>query len=122
MGKSTEPQLVDLRKEDLLAGLSKEDLRQKANLLHLGELCAAALASQGQIHLFLHEDGTLRIANPLHVYLDAAALSEDGHQPKFRWRRPVLGADKPQYVAWRDSQLWEIEILGEEEPDEVTGG
>lgn len=88
--------------------------------LWLGSMVATHLLKMGTITLFLGDDGKLRTANPLHVYLGPQALIDDesdGERP-FRWVRPVVGEAKPQFAAWKDNTLWEIEFNERSEEEE----
>lgn len=81
----------------------------------LGLLTADQLKAMGSVTLFVAEDGGIRAANPLHVYLDGPEVYEGLPSNRYRWLRPIVGEMKPQYVAWRDGQLWEIEFVPEQE-------
>jgi hypothetical protein len=95
-----------------------QELRRRDVIFHLGELAAAGLSSVGQVTLIMNPSGNVCIANPLHVFMaPESVLDEDTEEvPPFRWVRPVLGSGRPQYAAWRDDQLWEIEFEGEGPP------
>jgi hypothetical protein len=102
-------------KEDADIELLKSHLSNPGTHLWLGGLVCKQLQAMGTITLFLSEDdGKVRIANPLHVYLGSQAMiDEDSDDRPFRWLRPVVGEAKPQFVAWRNGDLWEIEFTDE---------
>lgn len=85
----------------------------------IGGLAASQLKAMGTVTLFIGDDNKLRVANPVHVYLGPeAVIDEDEQEPRpFRWVRPILGEAKPQFAAWKDGTLWEIEFY-----DDRPGG
>ena len=102
-----------------LKEISRQDLKRQDAVYFLG-LCAANQLEKLGIAVFtLSPDGKVAMPNPTHVYLDADAYMNEDIQslPPFKWVRPILGQGKPQYVAWRNGELWEIEF---EEPT-ITG-
>ena len=105
-------------KEVEMTDVGREELQRRDVIFHLGELVAAALLSVGQVTMFRNPDGNVCIANPVHVYMAPGALLEDdgGEVPAFHWVRPILTSGRPQYAAWREGQLWEIEFDGEPPP------
>lgn len=108
-----------LMEKDLkMIDVGQEELLRRDVIFHLGELVAAALTSVGQITMFKNPDGNVCIANPVHVYMAPGAVLEDegDEVPPFHWVRPILTSGRPQYAAWRDGQLWEIEFDGEPPP------
>ena len=111
-----------MSEEENKVDLKKGHLTNQATQMWLGKLVAVQLKAVGTVTLFLGEDGNIRLANPLHVYLDGPAMMQDedfGERP-FRWVRPVVGEGKPQYAAWRDDVLWEVEFV--DEPDRQKEG
>lgn len=103
---------------DVVVGM--EELKRLDVLVELGKVAAAALASNGIVVFYRHPDGTICIADPTKVYLDVgaiASLDEAKQQPRFKWIRPIVGVEKPTYVAWRGSELWEIELEGDQVED-----
>lgn len=112
-----------------------EELRRMDVLVHIGKLVAAGLTANGIVVLHLHPSGEVCIADPTKVYLDVGALVLDEgalSTPKYRWLRPIVGVDKPTHVAWRNGELWEVELTepesretknaeGNEDPAEEGG-
>jgi len=83
----------------------------------LGGLAAKQLTSFGQVTFLISDTNHVAMANPVHVYLGADAIvngEEVSEVPPYRWVRPIIGSGKPQHVAMRDGQLWEIEFINEE--------
>lgn len=77
----------------------------------IGGMAAKQLKAMGTITLFIGEDNKLRVANPVHVYLGpGAVIDEEQEDRSFRWVRPIIGEAKPQFAAWKDGTLWEIEF------------
>lgn len=100
------------KKEEKKIDLQRSHLSNPRTQLWLGSLASTQLLVMGTVTFFLGEDGKVRVANPLHVYLDGKAMIDDesDEERPFRWVRPVIGEAKPQYVAWKDNALWEIEF------------
>lgn len=105
-----------------LSDISVEDLRREDAIWFLGTMAAKGLEAFGQVNMVISGSGKVSIANPVHVYFDTSAwIDEDiDSLPPFKWVRPILGQGKPQYVAWRDGELWEIEF--EEELQKPASG
>ena len=104
--------------------MGMEELKRLDVLLELGKLAAAGLAANGIIVFHRHADGGICIANPAKVYLDVGALVVDesaNEHPPFRWVRPIVGAERPTYVSWRNGKLWEIELLEPEQRETNHG-
>jgi hypothetical protein len=108
---------------DPLKTISRVDLRRQDAIYFIGLLAATALEKVGQVTLLINAKDRVAIANPLHVYLDAQAMAdeEDGIVPPFHYVRPILGEGRPQAVAFKDGELWEI-CFDEAQPEEPTGG
>lgn len=113
--KKMERQVVEV-------AVSKQELHRRDVIFHLGELAAAALASVGQVTFVMNPSGEVAIANPVHVFMAPESVLDETTEevPPYRWVRPVLGSGRPQYAAWRDDQLWEIEFE-EEGPESAEG-
>ena len=96
--------------EEPLREISQHDLRRQDVVYFLGLMASRSLESFGQVTFMMGSDNKVAMANPVHVYLDANAIIEGDNQklPPFQWIRPVLGQGKPQYVAWKNGELWEI--------------
>lgn len=111
-----------------LRTISKADLRREDAIYFIGLLAVAGLEKLGQVTLVINSKDRVAIANPAHVLLAAQALAddEDGIIPPFRYVRPILGQGRPQAVALRDGEWWEIEFeeqqADETEPEEPAGG
>lgn len=110
----------EIERKDLepLTEIGIADLRRQDAIYFLGMMAARGLELFGQVTLMISGDDKVAMANPVHVYLDVGAFISDQElptHPPFRWVRPVLGQGKPQYVAWKEGVLWEIEF---EEPYE----
>lgn len=109
--------MVDEKKAGI--ELNRSHLSSPNTQLWLGGLAAHQLQTMGTVTLFLGEDGKVRVANPVHVYLGPEAMVDDessGQVPRVRWLRPIVGEAKPQMAAWKDGMLWEVEI-----DDELDG-
>jgi len=111
------------KKEEKRIDVRKDHLSNPRTRLWLGALVSVQLQAVGTITLFLGEDGKVRVANPLHVYLGPQAMIDDESEDErpFRWVRPVIGEAKPQFAAWRDDTLWEIEFTDGHSSKEETG-
>lgn len=108
----------ETKKVEPLTEISRPDLQRQDAIYFLGLMAARSLETLGQVTFLMSQDDKVAIANPTHVYLDAKAVVTDdpsGKSPPFRWVRPILGQGRPQYVAWKNGELWEIEF---EEPYE----
>ena len=107
-----------------LQEIGRADLLRDDAIYFIGLMAAKGLAVFGHATLIMGADDKVCIANPTKVYLDAGAIITDdmplGVEPKFKYVRPILATGRPQYVAWRDSELWEIEFT-DEEPEEDPG-
>lgn len=105
-----------------LKDIGRDDLKREDAIYFIGLMAAHSLEQCGQVNMVLGANDKVCIANPLHVYFDAGAfVHEDlSELPPFEWKRPVLSGGRPQYVAWRNGQLWEIEFKDEE--TESAGG
>jgi len=103
-----------------LQDISRADLDREDAIYFLGLMAAHGLKLFGQVNMVMGMDDKVCLANPIHVYFDAAAyIHEDAdHTPSFKWKRPVISEGRPQYVAWRNGELWEIEF----EESEAEGG
>lgn len=108
--------MSEKKKAEQKVDLTRHHLSNPRTQLWLGSLAATHLNAVGTVTLFLGEDGKVRVANPLHVYLDGPAMmgDEDFGKRSFRWVRPVVGEAKPQYAAWKDGTLWEVEFTDEQ--------
>jgi hypothetical protein len=102
-----------------LTEISRQDLRRQDAIYFLGLMVSKALESFGQVTLMMSQDDKVAVANPVHVYLDAKAVITDMGDPlpPFHWVRPVLGHGRPQYVAWKNGELWEISFNEPEQSD-----
>jgi hypothetical protein len=111
-------QLEHVKPPEEMVEVGLEELRRPDVIHHLGELAAAGLTALGQVTLFRNPDGKVCIANPVHVFFAPGALLEDDGEdlPPYRWVRPIMGSGRPQYAAWRDGELWEIEFEDGELP------
>ena len=96
-----------------------EELHRRDIVFHLGELAAAALMTVGSVTLVRNPSGKVAIANPIHVYLAPHSIMEetDTELPPFKWVRPVISSGRPQYAAFRQGELWEIEFEDESSSD-----
>lgn len=98
-----------------LQDIGRKDLDRQDAIYFLGLMAAHGLKSFGQVNMVIGEDDKVCLANPIHVYFDAKAyIHDDTELPPFKWKRPVVSEGRPQYVAWRKGELWEIEF---EEPE-----
>jgi hypothetical protein len=102
--------------------ITRDNLMSDEAILFLGAMAAKSLELFGQVTFLMSGSGGVAVANPVHVYLDTSAWLDDDARalPKYRYVRPVLGQGKPQYVAWKNGELWEIEF--EDEPQPAKGG
>lgn len=89
--------------------LTLKELETADAIVELGRNAVEMLKSFGTATFVLDEQMKVRIANPLHVYIDErVAHPPPGVEPKYV--RPILTAGKPQYVAKKpDGSLWEVE-------------
>lgn len=103
-----------------LQEIGRAELLRDDAVYYLGLMAAKGLTAFGQITLIMGADDKVCVANPVHVYLDAQAIIDDvsvDQVPDYKYVRPVLGSGRPQYCAWRDGELWEIEFVDEPEED-----
>jgi hypothetical protein len=122
-------QLEEAAKQALppLEEIGRKDLLRDDAVYFIGLMAAKGLAAFGQVTLIMGSDDKVCIANPTQVYLDVGAVINDDSDPallpKFKWVRPILGSGRPQYVAYRDGELWEIEFVdeSEDESEEESG-
>ena len=112
--------------EEQLSEISRADLKRQDAIYFLGLMAAKGLETLGQVTFMMSEDDKVAVANPTLVYLDAKAVVTDSSPsqevPPFRWVRPILGQGRPQYVAWRNGELWEIEFEEPYESQQTEGG
>ena len=119
-------QLEEAVKEALppLREIGRSDLMRDDAIYFIGLMAAKGLAAFGHATLIMGADDKVCIADPIKVYLDAGATITDDTPPdeemKFRYVRPILPTGRPQYVAWRDSELWEIEFTDEESEEDPS--
>jgi len=104
-----------------LQELFRTDLDREDAMYFLGLMAAHSLKTFGQVNMMIAANDRVCIANPIHVYFDAGAyVHEDlAELPPFQWKRPIVSEGRPQYVAWREGELWEIEF--DEEPEAKSG-
>lgn len=112
--KSSLPPLVEIGRDELL----RDDA-----VYFLGMMAARELRAFGQITMMMGADDKVCVANPTLVYLDANAIVNEDmpERPDFRWVRPILGSGRPQFVAWKDGELWEIEFKDDLQVPEDSG-
>lgn len=120
-------QLEKAAKEALppLTEITKQDLLRDDAVFFIGLMAAKSLMTFGQITLVMGASETVCVANPTQVYLDAGAILDDEdltELPPYKWVRPILASGRPQYVAWRDGELWEIEFEDDLQEQEDPGG
>jgi hypothetical protein len=89
--------------------LTVSDLESLDAFVGLGYSAAEMLKSFGSATFLVDEEGKIRLANPLNVYIDTSlAHPPDGVEARFV--RPLITDGKPQYVAKKpDGSLWQIE-------------
>lgn len=109
-----------VKKEDIvlppLDEIGLEELYREDAIYFLGLMAAQGLRNFGQVTFIMGADQKVCVANPVHVYLDSQAVtSDDSPAPPFKWVRPILGSGRPQYSAWKNGELWEIEFYTKEE-------
>ena len=102
--------------------ITRDNLMSDEAIMFLGAMAARSLELFGQVTFLMSGSGSVSVANPVHVYLDTSAWVDDDRTdpPRYHYVRPVLGQGKPQYVAWRNGELWEIEF--EDESQQATSG
>lgn len=89
-------------------------------IIRLGNIAAAMLLKMGAAAFYLAGDGSVQAANPAHVYFDNKAFGvPDGD---VRYVRPVVTDGRPQMVAMKDGEPWEIEVVPKEEADAEDQG
>jgi hypothetical protein len=107
------------KKLEPLSEIGMDDLLRDDARYFIGLMAAQSLRLIGQITFFLSADQKVAMANPAHVFLDEKAfIHDDVEERPYKYVRPILGSGRPQAVAWRDGELWEIEFL-DEEPEEA---
>ena len=99
---------------DEFVDITKEKLDNPDTASFLGHVAAAFLKEAGTCTLFIDEYGFVRVANPVHVYLDTQATEEPPTDAEVRFIRPVVGEAKPQWVQMKDGRLWEVAFEREE--------
>jgi len=115
--KAAEAALPPLRE------IGRADLMRDDAVYFIGLMAVKGLAAFGHVTLIMGEDDKVCIANPTKVYLDAcAAIADDtpDEDLKFKYVRPILPTGRPQYVAWREGELWEIEFIDEESEEDAS--
>jgi hypothetical protein len=94
--------------------VSIADLDKMEVVTWLGVLAAMSLQKAGVVTFFVDDAGTVQLANPLGVFLDIRRMQAP--TKPFRFVRPILMNNRPQYVAIKnDGTLWEIEYIEEHE-------
>ena len=105
-----------------LTDIGVDDLRREDAIFFLGVMASRGLEAFGQVSMVISGSGKVSIANPVHVYYDVSAWMDDdiSELPPFTWVRPILGQGKPQYVAWKDGELWEIKFDNEKSSEPTS--
>jgi len=81
--------------------------------LYIGGLAARSLELFGQATFVISPEGDIVVyANPTHIFIHPDATREEGGK-NYRLVRPILGSGRPQYAAWHQNELWEVEFLDE---------
>lgn len=89
--------------------INRENLGTEGAVTTLGAIAAASLKTYGQATFVMRDDGGVAFANPAHVHVHPQAIEDMGDRP-FRYKRPILGDGRPNFVAWKDGILWEVEF------------
>lgn len=82
---------------------------------YLGDLVCQLLRAAASATLYIDEQGAVRIANPLYVYLDPRV--ECAPERGYRLVRPIITDHRPRLAVLHEGQLWEVEP-DEHEPEE----
>jgi hypothetical protein len=108
-----------------LEEINRDDLLRDDAVYFIGLMAAKGLMAFGQVTFLMSADDKVCLANPTQVYFDVGAAIVDDMDPslvpKYKWVRPILGSGRPQYVAYRDGELWEIEFVDESEEEPSSG-
>lgn len=100
--------------------MTKDNLDTLGALETLATIAAAGLKQYGQVTFIMRPDGGVAFANPAHVHVHPQAIEDLGDKP-YRFVRPILGDGRPNYVAWKNGILWEIEFT-DEQPEAKSSG
>lgn len=92
--------------------MTRDNIDSIEALETLATIAAAGLRHYGQVTFVMRPDGGVAFANPAHVHIHPQAIEDLGDMP-YRFVRPILGDGRPNYVAWKDGILWEIEPTDE---------
>lgn len=101
--------------------ITDENLDRPDVRFYLGTLAAKALRDVGQVTFVKRLDGGVAWANHVHVFIHPQAVPDPTLMAsQYRLVRPVLGDGRPQFVAWQDGVLWEIEFLEPERGSDAS--
>jgi tRNA1(Val) A37 N6-methylase TrmN6 len=89
--------------------MTRENLDTLGALETLATIAAASLKQYGQATFVMRPDGGVAFANPLHVHIHPQAVEDLGDKP-YHFVRPILGDGRPNYVAWKNGILWEVDF------------
>jgi len=93
--------------------MNKDNIGTPAAMEMLGVVAAASLKNYGQATFVMRPDGGVAYANPAHVHVHPQAIEDLADRP-YRLVRPILGDGRPNFVVWKDSILWEVELVDEQ--------
>lgn len=94
----------------------------------VGSLVTSLLLSDGIVTLFIQDERDneglepsqrkrfIRLAPLTQVYLDAQALTDTAPYRIKRYVRPIRTTGRPQFVARKEGELWEVELEPEQNP------
>lgn len=89
--------------------LTVASLATEGAVVYLGQLGSLLLREVGTVTFFADVDGSIRVANPLYVYLDPK-VRDDQKSISYRLLRPVVSDGQPRYAVVHNGRLWEVEF------------
>jgi len=111
---------------DATLELLDEENRAADLVLWVGTVVVDALKREGAITLFVQDETNnhslpihmrkrfIRIAPLTQVHIDAAALTDTEPYKVKKYVRPIRASGRPQFVARRGGELWEVELERDE--------
>lgn len=90
--------------------ITRAKLSEGDAVITIGAIAAKHLRRLGVVTMVIDQDEEVRVANPLFVYIDEQAFNRAEMNEELRYIRPIVSDGKPQLVAFKGDELWEVEV------------